>query len=720
MTVIPYSINKREDWDLFVQRSKNGTFLLQRGFMDYHADRFFDCSVMVYEGITPADGYQEEAPDSRGLVALFPANWVESEACVYSHQGLTYGGLLVLPEVTQTEVLRIMQAVLLYYQSYLQARRVVCKPIPYIYSAIPNGEELYAIFRAGGVLKCRQASTAVSMANPMKMRTLRIRQAKKAIEHGFYIDRMTEGDFDTLEEYWHLLEDVLQAHHHVHPVHSVEEMKLLMLRFPKDIKLYLVRSDRQIVAGTVIFETRHVAHVQYIASGDEGRAYGALDLLFRHLISERYKQMDYIDFGISTEQGGTVLNEGLIFQKEGFGGRAVCYDVYDVPLDRSKLMAMHGSKANGEEEKIPYLEIKKITDSFEPFLSEEVARVVRSGWYLHGKENERFARLYADYCGAAFCVPTGNGLDALTNVLLAYRQLLGWEEGDEVIVPSNTFIATILAITHAGLTPVLCEPSMADYLIDPTLIPTLITEHTRAIMPVHLYGRLCDMDAIMGIAAAHGLKVIDDAAQAHGASMGGRRVGSMADATAFSFYPGKNLGALGDAGCVTTNDAQLANMVCAMGNYGSEEKYVHLYKGSNSRMDEIQAAVLCLKLGRLDEDNARRREIARLYDQGIHNPLVTLPLAESEPERNVYHIYPVRCPARDQLRTFLADRGIQTQVHYPVPPHKQAAYSEWNDRKYRISERIHAEELSLPISPMLTDSEIRRVVDAVNAFNVEL
>lgn len=202
--------------------------------------------------------------------------------------------------------------------------------------------------------------------------------------------------------------------------------------------------------------------------------------------------------------------------------------------------------------------------------------------------------------------------------------------------------------------------------------------------------------------------------------MGGRRVGSMADATAFSFYPGKNLGALGDAGCVTTNDAQLANMVCAMGNYGSEEKYVHLYKGSNSRMDEIQAAVLCLKLGRLDEDNARRREIARLYDQGIHNPLVTLPLAESEPERNVYHIYPVRCPARDQLRTFLADRGIQAQVHYPVPPHKQAAYSEWNDRKYRISERIHAEELSLPISPMLTDSEIRRVVDAVNAFNVEL
>ena len=720
MTVIPYSINKREDWDEFVAKSKNGTFLLQRGFMDYHADRFCDCSVMVYEGITPADGYQEEAPDSRHLVALFPANWVEDEACVYSHQGLTYGGLLVLPEVTQSEVLHIVQAVLVYYQSYLQAKRVVVKPIPYIYSAIPSGEELYALFRAGGVLKCRQVSTAVSMAHPMKMRTLRLRQAKKAIERGFYIDRMTDGDYATLQEYWQLLDEVLVTHHHVHPVHSVEEMRLLMQRFPKDIKLYLVRKDKRIVAGTVVFETRHVAHVQYIASGDEGRAFGALDLLFRHLISERYKQMDYVDFGISTEQGGAVLNGGLIFQKEGFGGRAVCYDVYDVPLDRAKLVAMYGSQTGGEQEKIPYLDLKKVTDSFEPFLSEEVARVVRSGWYLQGCENERFARLYADYCGVAYCVPTGNGLDALTNVLRAYRQMLAWDEGDEVIVPSNTFIATILAVTHAGLTPVLCEPSMRDYLIDPALIPQLITPRTRAIMPVHLYGRLCHMEAIMDIAAEHGLKVIDDAAQAHGACAGGRKVGSMADATAFSFYPGKNLGALGDAGCVTTSDEQLARVVQAMGNYGSEQKYEHLYQGVNSRMDEIQAAVLSLKLGRLDADNARRRDIARLYDQGIQNPLVTLPLAEQEPERNVYHIYPVRCPARNELRTFLAERGIQAQIHYPVPPHKQAAYAEWGDRKYRIAERLHAEELSLPISPLLTDAEVKRVIDAVNAFDVGL
>ncbi len=720
MTVIPYSVNKREDWDSFVRRSKNGTFLLQRGFMDYHADRFFDCSVMVYEGITPADGYQEEAPDSKGLVALFPANWVEEEACVYSHQGLTYGGLLVLPEVTQTDVLRILRAVLLYYQSYLQARRVVVKPIPYIYSGIPSGEELYALFRAGAVLKSRQVSTVVSMAHPVKMRTLRMRQARKAIEHGFYIDRMTEGDHETLEEYWHLLDEVLETHHHVHPVHSVEEMRLLMQRFPKEIKLYLVRRDRQIVAGTVIFETPHVAHVQYIASGEEGRAYGALDLLFRHLISERYKQVEYVDFGISTEHAGAFLNEGLIFQKEGFGGRAVCYDVYDVPLERVRLMDMCGKQAGREEEKIPYLDLKRISDSFEPALTEEVTRVVHSGWYLQGKENERFSRLYANYCGAAFCVPTGNGLDALTNVLRAYRQLLGWQDGDEVIVPSNTYIATILAISHAGLTPVLCEPSLADYLIDPRLITPLVTPRTRAIMPVHLYGRLCDMDTIMGIAREHGLKVIDDAAQAHGASRSGRRAGCLADATAFSFYPGKNLGALGDAGCVTTDDEQLASVVRAMGNYGSEKKYVHLYKGVNSRMDEIQAAVLSLKLGRLDADNERRREIAHLYDEGIQNPLLTLPLVASEAASNVYHIYPVRCPARDQLQEFLSERGIQAQIHYPTPPHRQMAYQEWAERKFRISERIHAEELSLPISPMLTNEEVRRVIDAVNAFNVEL
>ena len=720
MTVIPYSINKREDWDEFVSRSKNGTFLLQRNFMDYHANRFFDCSVMVYEGITPADGYQENAPDSRGLVGVFPANWVESEACVYSHQGLTYGGLLVLPEATQMDVLRMMQAILLYYQSYLQAKRVVCKPIPYIYSALPSGEELYALFRAGASLRCRQVSTAVALAHPMKMRTLRMRQCKKAVEHGFYIDRMTEGDFDTLAEFWKLLDDVLLSHHHVHPVHSVEEMKLLMQRFPKEIKLYLVRHEKQIMAGTVIFETRQVAHVQYIASGEEGRTYGALDLLFRHLINERYRQMEYVDFGVSTERGGLYLNEGLIFQKEGFGGRAVCYDVYDISLDRSRLLNMTDRRKDQTEERIPYLDLKKINDSFEPELSEEVARVIHSGWYLRGAENERFAKLFADYCGVRFCIPTGNGLDAITNILRAMKELYGWSDGDEVIVPSNTFIATILAITHSGLKPVLCEPSMKDYLIAPKLIEPLITQRTRAIVPVHLYGRVCDMESINSIAREHRLRVVDDAAQAHGASVEGIRVGNLADATAFSFYPGKNLGALGDAGCVTTNDEELAGVVSAMCNYGSEQKYVHLYKGVNSRMDEIQAAVLSLKLRRLDQDNNRRREIAQIYEQCIQNPLITKPLVAEEPAQNVYHIYPVRCPARDQLQKFLLEYGIQAQIHYPIPPHQQKAYKEWGEQKFRISERIHAEELSLPISPMLTNEQAEHVADVINMFSVDL
>ncbi|MGN0234686.1 MAG: DegT/DnrJ/EryC1/StrS family aminotransferase [Bacteroidaceae bacterium] len=381
---------------------------------------------------------------------------------------------------------------------------------------------------------------------------------------------------------------------------------------------------------------------------------------------------------------------------------------------------MCGTQPTGEEEKVLYLDLKKISDLFEPTLSEEVTRVVKSGWYLLDKENERFARLYADYCGAAYCVPTGNGLDALANILRAYKHLLGWQDGDEVIVPANTFIATILAVTHTGLKPVLCEPSLTNYLMDIHQAEQLITPRTRAIIPVHLYGRLCDMVVLRDMADRYGLKVIDDAAQAHGASLNGMRVGSLAHATAFSFYPGKNLGALGDAGCVTTDDGELAKIVQAMGNYGSEVKYVHQLKGINSRMDEIQAAVLSLKLQRLDKDNDRRRMIARMYDEGIQNPLVALPSVASDPLSNVYHIYPLRCPARDTLQNFLSAHGIQTQIHYPNAPHKQLAYAEWAGQKYRISERIHAEELSLPISPVLTDGEVQRVIDAVNAFNVEL
>lgn len=708
ITIIPYSINRKETWDAFVESSKNGTFLLKRNFMDYHSDRFFDCSLLVYAGISPDGEFKESGLTTKDLVAVFPANWDKENRTVHSHQGLTYGGLLVLPEVTQKEVMDMMQAILQYYRDYMQAVRLVYKPIPYIYSSLPSGEELYALFRAGARLTRRLVSTCVSMRNPMKMATLRMRQARKAVDHGFYIDRIIEGDIETLREYWTLLEGVLEKYHNARPTHTLQEMALLMSQFPKNIRPYIVRHEKRIVAGVVVFECRKVAHVQYIASGEEGRTYGALDLLFRHLINERYKQFDYVDFGTSNEDGGRYLNEGLIHQKEGFGGRAVCYDTYEVNISSLSLA--------GDD--VKYLDLKRLNDSFEPELTAEVARVVQGGWYLLGQENERFSKAFADYCGARFCVPTGNGLDALTMILLAYKQMLGWPDNAEVIVPSNTYIASILAVSRAGLQPVLCEPRLEDYLINPDLIEDLITERTKAIMVVHLYGRVCDMKPIMALADKCGLKVVEDVAQAHGVLYDGVRAGHLSDAAGVSFYPGKNLGALGDAGCVTTDDEALANYVRAMANYGSQEKYLNIMKGLNSRMDEIQAAVLCLKLKRLDADNEARRRVAQAYCEGIRNPLITLPTMPAEPSQNVWHVYPIRTPERNHLREYLSREGIETMVHYPLPPHKQQAYAEWNERTYRISERIHREILSLPMSPVLSDDEVRRVVDVLNSYSL--
>lgn len=718
MTIIPYSINRKETWDAFVELSKNGTFLLKRNFMDYHSDRFFDCSLLIYSGISPDGEFKEKSLTTKDLVAVFPANWDKEQQTVYSHQGLTYGGLVVLPEVTQKEVMDMMQAILLYYRDYMQAERLIYKPIPYIYSSIPSGEDLYALFRAGARLSRRLVSTCVSMHNPMKMATLRIRQARKAVDHGFYIDRMTEGDTQTLREYWALLTDVLKRYHNARPTHTLQEMQLLMSQFPKNIRLYIVRRDKEIVAGIVVFECRTVAHVQYIASGEEGRTYGALDLLFRHLINERYKQFEYVDFGTSNEDEGRYLNEGLIHQKEGFGGRAVCYDTYEIDIAKALTSNEEGAQnGNGEKAPVKYLDLKRISNSFEPELTAEVSRVVQGGWYLLGQENKRFSEAFAAYCGAKYCVPTGNCLDALTMILVAYKRLLCWGDDAEVIVPSNTYIASILAVSRAGLQPVLCEPRLEDYLINPDNIEGLISERTKAIMPVHLYGRVCDMKPIKAIAEKYGLKVIEDVAQAQGAVYEGVRAGHLGDAAGFSFYPGKNLGALGDAGCIVTDDEALADYVRAMSNYGSQEKYLNEMKGLNSRMDEIQAAVLCLKLGRLDADNEARRKVAKAYSEGITNPLISLPAMPSESGENVWHIYPIRTSERDRLREYLSREGIETMIHYPVPPHKQRAYSEWNDRTYPISEQIHQEILSLPISPVMKEEEIRRVVEVLNAYN---
>ena len=720
MTVVPYSINYREVWDEFVKTSKNGTFLIQRGFMDYHANRFLDCSVLILDGSGIMDEERSALQDVDSVKAVFPANWVEEEHCVYSHQGLTYGGLIVREDVTQKEMLQMMQLIFLYYENYLRAVRIVYKPIPYIYSAYPSGEDLYALFRAGGQLSRRLVSTVVDQRHPLRIRTLRLRQSRKAVDHGFYIDRMIEGEWDTLAEYWALLEHVLKTYHNSKPVHTLEEMQLLMGRFPKDIRLYLVRSDEKIVAGTVVFESKQVAHVQYIASGEEGRQFGALDLLFRHLINERYKQMEYIDFGTSNEHGGYVLNEGLIFQKEGVGGRAVCYDTYEVRLNHNILLQMSGDKMDEVAERIKYLDLKSITHTYQPELTDAIRDVVERGWFLLGEENKAFEKDFSAYVGTRHCVAVGNGLEALLLILSAYKHIGQWEDGDEVIVPSNTYIATILAVSHAGLKPVLVEPSMETYLIDPLRLQSALTPRTRAILPVHLYGRVCNMEAINSFAKEHGLKVVDDVAQAHGAMYRGKRAGSLCDASAFSFYPGKNLGALGDAGCITTDDEQLASLVRMMANYGSNVKYVNEVKGYNSRMDEIQAAVLRVKLPQLDEENERRRQIAQIYDREIKNPLIIKPNIPADIREHVFHVYAVRCPDRNKLQAYLSEKGVQTMIHYPIPPHRQAAYREWNEDSYPISERIHREELSLPVSHQLTDDEILRITKALNEFVLEV
>ena len=366
---------------------------------------------------------------------------------------------------------------------------------------------------------------------------------------------------------------------------------------------------------------------------------------------------------------------------------------------------------------VKFLDIQRITASFEPQLSAEVQRVVSSGWYLLGQEVAGFEKNFAAYCDSAHCVGVANGLDALTLILMAWREMYNWDEGDEVIVPANTYIASILAISRAGLTPVLCEPNWDDALIDAIRLSGLVTPRTRAIMVVHLYGQVCNMDVIRPFAHQHGLKIVEDCAQAHGALYKGARVGALGDAAGFSFYPGKNLGALGDGGAVVTNDRLLARTVRTMANYGSREKYVNQYKGMNSRLDELQAAVLNVKLSRLDADTDRRRQIARRYIRQMSNPLVRLPQVNTW-LGHVFHLFTVRCEHRDELQRHLANQGIQTLIHYPIPPHKQEAYQEWSSLSFPITERIHHEILSLPISQVMTDEEVQCVIQAVNSFEL--
>ena len=364
---------------------------------------------------------------------------------------------------------------------------------------------------------------------------------------------------------------------------------------------------------------------------------------------------------------------------------------------------------------IKYCDLKKITEIYEPQLSEAANRVIKSGWYILGNEVKNFEQEFAQYCGCNHCIGTGNGLDALTIIMLAYKELGIMQDGDEVIVPANTYIASILSILQAGLKPVLCEPSWESCNINPEKIEELITPRTKAIMAVHLYGRCADIPKINQTAKKHSLKIIEDSAQAHGATINGKRAGNLGDAAGFSFYPGKNLGALGDGGAITTNDKELADTARAIANYGSQKKYVNIFRGANSRLDEIQAAILSVKLKSLDNDNDRRRDIAERYNNEINNPAITLPQT-CKREEHVYHIYPIFCRERDKLQKYLYENGVETLIHYPIPPHKQEALKEFNKLEFPITERIHCEELSLPCNPAMSDEEVAKVIATINSF----
>jgi dTDP-4-amino-4,6-dideoxygalactose transaminase len=364
---------------------------------------------------------------------------------------------------------------------------------------------------------------------------------------------------------------------------------------------------------------------------------------------------------------------------------------------------------------VPFLSLKDVNARHADELKAAAARVIDSGWYVLGEELASFEREFARYCGTRHAIGVGNGLDALSLILRAYKELGRLAEGDEVIVPGNTFIASFLAISETRLVPVAVEPDPVSFNIDPARVEAAIGPRTRAIMAVHLYGQLADMPALSALAKRHGLLLIEDAAQAHGAASDGRRAGAFGDAAAFSFFPTKNLGALGDGGAIVTDDAVLAQRVVALRNYGSEVKYHHLFQGVNSRLDEMQAALLRVKLRYLDEDVAWRRHVARRYREGIEHPHIRLPDVMAE-EKHAWHLFVVRCVHRDALQQHMQARGIQCQVHYPVPPHRQPAYPGLHGLQLPLTERLHDEVLSLPIGPTLTEDDADRVIEACNSF----
>lgn len=365
---------------------------------------------------------------------------------------------------------------------------------------------------------------------------------------------------------------------------------------------------------------------------------------------------------------------------------------------------------------ISFLDLQKINAPYQKEIEQAVLEVLRSGWYIRGEKVKLFEEEFSKKNKVNHTIGVGNGLDAIRLIFEGYKELGIMKAGDEVIVPANTYIATILGVTQAGLTPVLVEPDLNTYNIDPKLIESKITEKTKAILPVHLYGLCCPIDDLKSIANKHNLKLVADAAQAHGAKYENNSIGALCDVTAFSFYPTKNLGAMGDAGAVTTNDPDLAETIRALANYGTLRKYVNQFKGINSRLDEIQAAILHVKLKYLDREVQYRQMLAQNYVSLIKNELVIAPYLPNDIREHSFHLFVIRCKERDQLKNFLQQKGIETDIHYPVPPHRQEAYKEWNNLELPITDQIHQEVLSLPLNSALTVEDIQYIAECINLF----
>lgn len=364
---------------------------------------------------------------------------------------------------------------------------------------------------------------------------------------------------------------------------------------------------------------------------------------------------------------------------------------------------------------INFLDLKRINAQYREEIIDAMTRVLDSGWYIAGKELSNFEASFAAYCNVKHCIGVANGLDALNLTLRAWKEMGKLKTGDEVIVQANTYIASILAITENGLVPVLVEPDVFSYNLNPEIVEKAITDKTRAILPVHLYGCISPMKEICLIAEKYGLLILEDCAQSHGAELDGKKAGNWGHAAGFSFYPGKNVGALGDAGAITTNDDELANVLKALRNYGSHKKYHNIYQGVNSRLDEMQAAILSVKLNHVNAETASRRKIANCYLNNISNEFIQLPICKNE-EEHVWHLFVISCSKREQLQEFLNQQQIQTLIHYPIPPHKQDAYKEWNHIELPVTEKIHQQVISLPLDPTMPLSEVEKIIRAVNDF----